>query len=189
VRDRGDWSYCLSEQPWRNPRPAPQLDEIRQRVPAKNFLPRFLRSWWPALLWACIIFSLSTDSFSPEHTASILFPFFHWMMPALTLDQFEPMHHVIRKSAHFVEYFIFCVLLFRGVRAGRLGWRWTWGLAALSIAAGYSALDEVHQAFVASRTASPWDSLLDSAGAFVATVALFLWFRFRKPSLNREPVP
>jgi VanZ family protein len=172
----------LSEQSWRNPRPAPNLDEIRQRVPAKNFLPRFLRSWWPALLWAGIIFSLSTDSFSSEHTATILFPFFHWMMPSLTLGQFEPIHFVIRKSAHFTEYFVFCVLLFRGVRAGRPGWRWTWALAALSIAAGYSALDEVHQAFVASRTASPWDSLLDSVGAFVATVALFVWFRFRKPA-------
>jgi VanZ family protein len=104
------------------------------------------------------------------------------MMPALTLDHFEPIHFFIRKSAHFTEYFVFCVLLFRGVRAERIGWRWTWALAALSMAAGYSALDEVHQAFVASRTASPWDSLLDSVGAFVATVALFLWFRFRKPA-------
>ena len=172
----------LPEQPWRNPRPAPNLGEIRQRVPAKNFLPQFLRSWWPALLWAGMIFSLSTDSFSSEHTATILFPFFHWMMPALTLDLFEPIHFFIRKSAHFTEYFVFCVLLFRGVRADRPGWRWTWALAALSIAAGYSALDEVHQAFVASRTASPWDSLLDSVGAFVATVALFLWFRLRKPA-------
>jgi len=34
----------------------------------------------------------------------------------------------------------------------RPGWRWTWALAALSIAAGYSALDEIHQAFVISRT-------------------------------------
>jgi VanZ family protein len=172
----------LSEQPWRNPRPAPNLEEIRQRVPAKNFLPQFLRSWWPALLWAGIIFSLSTDSFSSDHTATILFPFFHWMMPALTLNQFEPIHFFIRKSAHFTEYFVFCVLLFRGVRAERIGWRWTWALAALSIAVGYSALDEIHQAFVASRTASPWDSLLDSVGAFAATVAVFLWLRFRKPS-------
>ena len=178
----------MSEQPWRSPRPAPQLAEIRQRVPAKSFLPQFFRSWWPALVWACVIFSLSADAFSSEHTASIFLPIFHWLMPSLTPDQFYVIHFYIRKSAHFTEYFIFCVLLFRGVRAGRPGWRWTWALAALSIAAGYSALDEIHQAFVASRVASPWDSLLDSAGAFVATVTLFVWIRFRKPSVNRESV-
>jgi VanZ family protein len=174
----------LPEQPWRNPRPAPQLEELRRRVPAKSLLPQWLRSWWPPLLWAGLIFSLSTDSFSSDRTGATLYPIFHWLMPSLTAAQFEPIHFLIRKSAHFTEYFVFCVLLFRGVRSNRTGWRWTWALAALSIAAGYSALDEIHQAFVASRTASPWDSLLDSVGAFVATLALFLWFRFRKPSVE-----
>ena len=143
------------------------------------------RSWWPALLWAGLIFLLSTDSFSSEHTGAILYPILHGLLPSLTTGQFELLHHYIRKSAHFSEYFIFCLLLFRGLRAGRPGWHWSWGLAALVIAAGYSALDEFHQSFVASRTASPWDSLLDSLGAFAASVALFLWFRFRKPSVNR----
>jgi VanZ family protein len=170
----------LAEQPWRNPRPAPPLEEIRQRVPAKNFVPQFLRSWWPALLWAGVIFSMSSDTFSSNHTASILYPILHWMRPSLTFQQFDVIHYFIRKSAHFTEYFVFCLLLFRGVRGGRAGWRWTWALAALSIAAGYSMLDEIHQSFVTSRMASPWDSLLDSAGAFVATLVIFLWFRFRK---------
>jgi VanZ family protein len=107
-------------------------------------------------------------------------------MPALTLEQFQPIHYVIRKTAHFTEYFVFCILLFRGVRGPRAGWRWTWALSALAIAAGYAALDEVHQAFVASRTASPWDSLLDSVGAFAASLAIFLWFRFR---FRRNPAP
>jgi VanZ family protein len=47
------------------------------------------------------------------------------MIPSLTADQFETVHHVIRKCAHFTEYFVFCLLLYRGVRGDRKGWRWT----------------------------------------------------------------
>jgi VanZ family protein len=90
-------------------------------------------------------------------------------------------HHVIRKCAHFTEYFVFCLLLYRGVRGDRKGWRWTWGLAALFCAAGYSVLDEIHQAFLASRTASPYDSLLDSIGALAAFSVLWVWLRWGRP--------
>ena len=143
-------------------------------------IPGWLRAWWPALLWAGVIFTLSTDYFSAEHTATILSPLVHWLFPHLTPKQFSHIHHLIRKSAHFSEYFIFYLFIFRGIRGGRSGWRWLWGLSAWFVAAGYSILDEIHQAFVASRTASPYDSLLDSVGAFVALVVLALWFYFRR---------
>jgi VanZ family protein len=147
-------------------------------------MPRWLHSWWPVLVWAAVIFSMSTDTFSSEHTAFVLAPVFRWLVPSLTAEQFDTIHHYLRKSAHFTEYFIFCLLIYRSVRGERIGWRWTWGLSALGIAAGYSALDEIHQAFVASRTASPYDSLLDSTGAFFAVAVLWLWFRLR-PSPSR----
>ena len=165
-------------QPWRNPRPAPHLPEIQARLQPPR-LPAWLRAWWPALLWAGIIFSMSTDTFSAEHTGSALEPILRWLIPSITEDQFLSIHYFIRKSAHFTEYFVFCLLLYRGARGDRKGWRWTWGLAALFCAAGYSILDEIHQAFVASRTASAYDSLLDSAGAFAAFAFLWLWFRSR----------
>ena len=175
-------------QPWRNPRPAPQLSEIQARLhPPREW--GWLRAWWPAVLWACVIFSMSTDSFSAEHTASLFEPILRWLIPSLTENQFLSIHYFIRKSAHFSEYFVFCLLLYRSVRSGRKGWRWTWGIAALSVAAGYSILDEIHQAFVASRTASAYDSLLDSAGAFVAFAALWLWFRSRRPASPSGPSP
>ena len=177
-------------QPWRNPRPAPELQELQPNL-HKLLIPGWLRSWWPAFVWAGIIFTLSTDSFSAEHTATFLGPLIRWLFPSLTPHQFSLVHHYIRKTAHFTEYFIFCLLLYRGVRGSRTGWRPIWGLTAWFTAAVYSCLDEIHQAFVASRGASPYDSLLDSMGALFAFGVLFLWFQFHKaePPAIEQPAP
>ncbi len=172
-------------QSWRNPRPAPRLPEIQARLRTPRVRP-WLRAWWPAVLWAGFIFTMSTDTFSAEHTGSVLEPILRWLVPSLTEAQFLAIHYFIRKSAHFTEYFIFCLLLYRGVRGDRKGWRWTWGVAALFYAAGYSVLDEFHQAFVASRTASVYDSLLDSIGALAAFGALWMWFRWRRSAREAE---
>src|SRR5215470_2466834 len=151
----------MDSQPWRNPRPAPSLSEIRAKTPTPRGLA-WLWAWWPAIVWAGVIFTMSTDTFSAQHTSRILGPILRWLIPSLTAPQFEGIHHVIRKCAHFTEYFVFFLLLYRAVRAGRPGWRWSWGMTALLIAAAYSASDEFHQSFVPIRGPSAYDSLLDT---------------------------
>jgi len=175
-----------STEPWRNPRPAPNLDEVRYRMAPHSMIPGWFRAWWPALLWAAVIFSASTDTFSAANTASFFEPIFRYFVPSLTEDHFEVIHLFIRKSAHFTEYFIFFLLLYRGIRGARRGWHWSWAFAAWFISAAYSALDEVHQSFVASRTASPWDSMLDSAGAVVALLVVYLFYRRLRGRLPRK---
>jgi VanZ family protein len=168
-------------QPWQNPQTDPRpAAKIVKGILEPN-ARHWLRAWWPALLWAVFIFVMSTDTFSSEHTAWFFEPVIRRLVPSLTAAQVDLVHHYIRKSAHFTEYFVFCTLLYRGIRGARAGWRWTWALTALFIAVGYSVLDEIHQAFVASRQASPYDSLLDSVGAFFAFGVIWLWFRLRDP--------
>jgi VanZ family protein len=143
-------------------------------------LLEFLRAWWPALLWAAFIFTMSTDYFSSDHTSEFFEPPLHWLFPSLTGDQLDLIHHYIRKSAHFIEYFIFFLFLHRAVRSSRRvsrEWNWSSALIAWLIAAVYSAFDEIHQIFVPSRGPSPWDSLLDSTGALIALLVLFLLYR------------
>lgn len=141
-----------------------------------------LRDWLPAIVWACVISSLSTDSFSAEHTGLFLIPVLRWLLPHASDSTILLMHALIRKSAHFVEYFIFSTFLMRGLRGEERGWKLHWAIAAVAIAAGYAALDEFHQSFVPSRTASPWDALLDTTGAAVAQILLWRW-----PALHMRP--
>jgi VanZ family protein len=152
---------------------------VQPRIPALPII-KWLLAWWPALVWSAVIFGASTDTFSSEHTSRIIEPLLRWLYPAITAGQFELVHHLIRKCAHLTEYFIYGLLLYRGVRLGRKGWRWSWGISVVFIAAIYACLDEIHQAFVASRTASPYDSLLDTIGASCAMLCLYVYFRRRK---------
>jgi VanZ family protein len=149
---------------------------------------KFLRDWGPALAWAALMFYFSTDALSSEHTAGVILPLLAWLFPHAKPETLDAAHFFIRKSAHFWEYFLLSLLVLRGIRAGRPGWRWTWALMALAVAAGYAALDELHQAFVPSRGPSMYDVLLDSAGAGVAQVVAALWARRPVGPEKRTPV-
>jgi VanZ family protein len=105
----------------------------------------------------------------------VILPLLAWFFPHAKLATLMAAHLFIRKSAHFFEYFLFSLLVLRGVRAGRAGWRWAWPLTVMAVAAGYAALDELHQAFVPSRGPSMYDVLLDTVGAGVAQILAALW--------------
>lgn len=168
--------------PWRNPGPALNLDEVRNRVPPHSMIPSRLCAWWPALVWSALLFLASTDSLSREHTSRYFVPLMHGLFPFMTSDTIDFVHHIFRKFAHLTEYFIFFLLVYRGVRMGRSGFHWSWALVAWLIAAAYSLSDEFHQTFVASRGPSIWDCLLDSKGALLALFSVFLVYRFYRRS-------
>ena len=130
-----------------------------------------LRYWWPAVVWAGAIFLFSTGYFGGEHTSQFIIPFLRWLLPGASPETLEQIHFLIRKASHIGEYFLFSLLVLRGVRGEASGWKWSWGLTALLITAGYAALDELHQSLVPGRGGAAQDVLLDSAGAAVAQAA------------------
>lgn len=131
-----------------------------------------LKLWFPAVAWAGVISILSTEVFSSDHTSRFIVPILRWLFPAAAPDTLVFLHTLVRKSAHLTEYFIFSIFLVRALRGNERGWTLRWAVWAIAIAASYAALDEFHQSFVASRTASPWDALIDTVGASVAQVVV-----------------
>jgi len=142
----------------------------------------WLKRWWPALVWAAVISGFSTSLFTSEHTGHIIIPILRWLFPHTEMRTLEWVHHIIRKCAHFTEYFILSLLILRGIRGGRRETHLRWALVTIIIVAAYASLDEIHQIFVPGRTAAVPDVLLDTAGGIAAQIvaALFaLWFHVR----------
>ncbi len=138
---------------------------------------RWLPRWGPAIAWAVVIWLFSTSGFSGFNTSRFIVPLLRWLLPRASEETLWFLHFLIRKTAHFVEYFVFSLLLLRGVRGERTGWKLAWSIAAVAMAAAYAALDELHQTFVPGRGGSPLDSLLDTFGA--GTAQLLAWTRTR----------
>lgn len=135
----------------------------------------WLKRWWPAIAWAIAISGFSTGAFTSENTSRIIIPVLHFLFPHASPDTLAFMHHIIRKCAHFTEYFIFSLLILRGFRAGEKGTRLRWALLTILIVAGYASLDEFHQSFVPGRTPAVTDVLIDTTGGAMAQIAAWLW--------------
>jgi VanZ family protein len=130
----------------------------------------FFKYWFPVLAWMIFIFIGSTDLLSAEHTSRFIGPFLRWFAPHVSDATIASVQLVVRKCAHFAEYAILAALLCRALR--QYLDRTLAALIVFIIAAAYAGLDEFHQSFVASRTASLWDVLIDCAGA-LAGIALY----------------
>jgi VanZ family protein len=143
---------------------------------------RFLKYWLPVLAWMVFIFIGSTDLLSAEHTSRFIGPFLRWFAPDVSDATVASVQLVVRKCAHLTEYAILSALLFRAFRQSqpRVG-----RVLAISlfIAAVYATLDEFHQTYVASRTGSPWDVLIDCAGALAGVLIYWRMVRGRKPTM------
>jgi VanZ family protein len=101
-------------------------------------LPRALTLWLPVVLWAALIFTLSSI---PDLSTGLG----GWDL-------------VLRKAAHAGEFAVLGFLLLRAL--GR-------ELPAFAAGIAYAATDELHQTFVPGREGAVLDVLVDAVGVAV----------------------
>lgn len=130
----------------------------------------FARFWLPPLVWMALIWGFSTDLGSAEHTAGLFTWLVSRLFPSATPAQLAFAHGLLRKLGHVTEYAILAVLWFRALHVSRRLNSAHSAWIALAISVAWSILDELHQAFVPSRTAHALDILLDTTGAALATL-------------------
>lgn len=132
---------------------------------SKQTRGRFVTYWLPVLAWMAVI----------EVGTSIPHP------PGLPVEGGD-------KIAHFVVYAVLGALLVRAFR-GAVGLA-TWQAALASILSGsvYGALDEIHQAFLPTRSCSAGDLLADAIGVVGAVaIASVIGHATRQTHMDTQP--
>jgi len=145
-----------------------------------------------AVTWMGGMFIFSTDIGSYDNVGSVLRPLLLWLIPDLTPAQIDRLFVVIRTGAHLTEYFILSIFWGRALvphqamrkmapqRASVVG--------AMALCGAWAVLDEYHQSFVASRTASIVDVGIDLLGASLGQIpgiAAAQWRRLSPRAIRR----
>jgi len=147
-------------------------------------VPRFLTHYLPLIVWLAFISYASTDSFSASNTSRIIGPLVLWLFPHTTPETLATIQFFTRKLAHFTEYAILGFLAARAFRSSpRAAIHTRWFLICAAIVVVYALIDEYHQSFVPSRTASIFDSLIDMSGGLTALLIV----RKRSSDSTYEP--
>lgn len=169
----------------------PRVLETPLNHPRRNVL-----LWWlPTLVWLCVLALFSTDTFSAEHTGSVLLRLIHFLYGNISPETFRELNFAVRKSAHFFSYGLLSAFAFFSWRASLPNLKpssaW-WSALALLLTLLAGSSDEIHQTFVASRTPSPRDVMIDMAGAvfFQLVIAWTMQRRmFNAEARRREDKP
>ncbi len=144
-----------------------------------------------SLIWMVVIFCFSSrdadesekDSYKVGLTVGkIVIPDFEEKSEVEQLEFAQKIDHSVRKAAHATEYAILGMLLV-GVfyPMGKLGLLLPFILSAL-----YAVTDEIHQVFVPGRDGNATDVMIDSSGALIGVLILFIII-FLKKKITKKP--
>jgi VanZ family protein len=166
-----------------------------------------LRNWWPVVFWLGVIRAESTDTASSNNTGAILYKVIAAVVPRVEPTFVEQLNAALRKTGHFLGYAILSALVLfalRNTNRDRLRkllqrpwgiylrdyWRAEWALLGILLTIITAAFDEIHQTFIPSRTGRWQDVVLDSCGAVVIQVLVYvLSVRAVKQQETRSPQP
>jgi VanZ family protein len=129
--------------------------------------------WILVLIWACIIFMFSQQNGETSNNNNRLVIYILNAL-GLNLDKLFGTwsDFIIRKAAHFTEYFIFYFLIYNALIEDFSKDKSL--IYALIGAFIYAFLDELHQAFVPGRSPAFRDVLIDTSGSALCMALVYL---------------
>lgn len=138
----------------------------------------WVSTWLPVLLAIVMITIESTEPFGADHTSRPLRWLFEHLFGPVTNAHWDHVHHLMRKTGHFVGYGLVALTWLRAwwLTLPKSGFLKDAGLALASTAV-IAASDEIHQSFLPNRTSSIWDVMIDCSGAVAMQLVVFVFLR------------
>lgn len=135
--------------------------------------------WLAVVIWCGVIFFFSQQNGQESgNTSELVKKLFMFIGIDVNSILGEMATFIIRKAAHFTEYFILCLLTFNALRNGRsLKIRLA---GALMFTVLYAVTDEIHQYFIPGRVCALRDVLIDSSGGVLAGVIIYIRYKKRE---------
>ena len=134
---------------------------------------KFNVKWLLLISWMLIIFFFSAQTGEQSSQSSGL------VEQLLSIFSFIPnrifgleLKFLIRKAAHFTEYFILYLLIFN-VTIDNQSLKKSLAYALIGVFL-YACTDEIHQAFVPGRVCAFIDVLVDTSGGLVAMILIWI---------------
>ena len=145
---------------------------------------RLIISWSLLIGWMLLIFFMSNQPADISNKQSDLaINLFSIIGIDLNNHLGEIASFVVRKAAHFTEYFILGVL--STVTVLHMTWKRRW-VCGLGFCVAIACLDECLQLFVSGRSGKVIDVLIDGAGALVGLLIVYLVVRIISGYKNKS---
>lgn len=134
--------------------------------------------WVLLIAWMVVIFMFSSQPAEiSDEKSRLVIQIFNAI--GLNLDSVlgELANFVVRKAAHFTEYFILALLIFNVI--GEEFKLKQALLLSIVVVFLYACSDEFHQIFVPGREGKLRDVLIDTSGGAVAMGVVYIWKRVK----------
>ncbi|MCD5325933.1 MULTISPECIES: VanZ family protein [Pontibacillus] len=156
-----------------------------------------MRFWLLPILWMGVIFYSSSTPYEEQDIKPFMSDVLDLSFLAPVLDWIQFAYHhsevsvealgvngliefFIRKGAHVTVFLLLCMFFYVALlRSTSLKWGRSMLLSILFTFL-YAVIDEVHQGFTPNRTPYVGDVMLDTAGALIACVILWLRIRMKR---------
>jgi VanZ family protein len=114
---------------------------------------RQINAWFPAILWAALIFHFSSGTVPVASTV-------YWQ------------NFAVEKTGHVLLFGALAILIYRGLRMNKVD-RKKAAIWAVILATFYGGIDEFHQMFTQGREARVRDVFIDCGGATLVILVAY----------------